>query len=111
LVEYLVVPQHVLSPADQSIHVPNFAFYAVWYREYNSWGADAIFTGRSNDLSEYIIIDWLPEYENRMEVLSVEEIPMTIYSGPIGDRGTIPFPDIQNVTNFDRMPRRNVLDG
>ena len=31
LVEYPVVPQHVLSPADQSIHVPNFAFYAVWY--------------------------------------------------------------------------------
>ena len=45
LVEYPVVPQHVLSPADQSIHVPNFSFYAVWYRASNSWGADAIFTG------------------------------------------------------------------
>ena len=29
LVEYPVEPQHVLSPADQSIHVPNFAFYAT----------------------------------------------------------------------------------
>jgi hypothetical protein len=36
---------------------------------------------------------------------------MTLYSGPIGDRGTIPFPDLQNVTNFYRMPRRSVLEG
>ena len=36
---------------------------------------------------------------------------MTLYSGPIGDRGRIPFPELQNVTNFDRMPRRNILEG
>ena len=36
---------------------------------------------------------------------------MTLYSEPIGDRGTIPFRDLQNVTNFDRMPRLNVLEG
>jgi hypothetical protein len=35
LVEYPVVPQHVLSPANQPIHVPNFAFYAVWYTASN----------------------------------------------------------------------------
>jgi hypothetical protein len=35
-------------------------------------------------------MDWLPE--------------------PSGDRGTISFSDLQNVTNFDRMPRRNVLE-
>ena len=52
LVEYPVVPQHVLSPADQSIHTPNFSFYATWYRVSHSWGADAVFTGWSNDLPE-----------------------------------------------------------
>ena len=57
LVEYLVVPQHVLSSADQSIHVPNFALYAVWYTASNSWGDDAIFTGWSNDLQEYILMN------------------------------------------------------
>jgi hypothetical protein len=49
LVEYPGVPQHVLSPANQSIHVPNFAFYAVWYTASNSWGADAVFTGWSTN--------------------------------------------------------------
>jgi hypothetical protein len=57
LLEYPVVPQHVLSPADQSVHVPNFSFYAVWYRASNSWGADAIFTGWSTDLPDYILMD------------------------------------------------------
>jgi hypothetical protein len=52
LVEYPVVPQHVLSPADQSIHVPNFTFYGVWYRASNNWGADAIHTEWSNDLPD-----------------------------------------------------------
>ena len=100
-----MVPQHVLSPADQSIHVPNFAFYATWYRASDSWGANAIFTGWSNDLPEYIIMDWVPE------IPSVDEFSMTLYSGPIGDRGRIPFPELQNVTNLDRMPRRNILKG
>ena len=111
LVEYPVVPHHVLSPADQSIHVTNFAFYATWYRASDSWGADAIFTGWSNDLPEYIIMDWVPEYAHRMDIPSVDEFPMTLYSGPIDDRGRIPFPELQNVTNFDRMPRRNILEG
>jgi hypothetical protein len=111
LVEYPVVPQHVLSPANQSIHVPIFSFYAVWYRASNSWRADAIFTGWSTDLQEYIIMDWIPEYANRMDIPSVDEFSMTLYSGPIGDRGRIPFPDLQNVTNFYRMPTRSVLEG
>jgi hypothetical protein len=111
LVEYPVVPQHVLSPADQSVHVPNFSFYAVWYRVSNSWGADAIFTGWSTDLPEYIIIDWIPEYANRMDIPSVDEFPMTLYSGSIGDCGRIPLPDLLNVTNFYRMPTRSKLEG
>ena len=111
LVEYPVVPQHVLSPADQSIHVPNFQFYAVWYTASNSWGSDAIFTGWSNDLPEYIIMDWIPEYAHRTDIPSVDEFPLTLYSGPIGERGRIPFPELQNVTNFDRLPRRNILEG
>ena len=57
----------------------------------SSWGADAIFTGWSNDLPEYIIMDWIPEYANRMDIPSVDEFPMTLYSGPIGDHGRIPF--------------------
>ena len=36
---------------------------------------------------------------------------MTLYSGPMGDRGRIPFPELQNVTNYDRIPRRSILDG
>ena len=36
---------------------------------------------------------------------------MTLYSGPIGDRGRIPFPELQNVTNLDRLPRRSILEG
>ena len=111
LVEYPVVPQHVLSPADQSIYVPNFSFYATWYRASNSWGADAIFTGWSNDLPEYIIMDWIPEYAHRMDIPSVDEFPLTMYSGPIGDHGSIPFPELQKVTNFDRISRRSVLEG
>ena len=108
---YPVVPQHVLLPADQSIHVPNFAFYATWYRASNSWGADGIFTGWSNDLPEYIIIDWIPEYANKTDIPSVDEFPLTLYSRPVGDCGKIPFPDLQNVTNFNRMPRRSVIEG
>jgi hypothetical protein len=80
LEEYPVVPQHVLSPADQSIHVPNFSFYAVWYRESNSWGADAIFTGWTDNLPEYILMDWIPEYANRMDIPTVDEFPKTLYS-------------------------------
>ena len=101
LVEYPVVPQHVLSPADQSINVLNFAFYATWYRASDNWGADAIFTGWSNDLPEYIIMDWIPEHANRMDIPSVNEFSMTMYAEPIGDRGSIPFPELQNITNFD----------
>ena len=41
----------------------------------------------------------------------MDEFLMTLYSGPISDRGSVSFPDLQNVTNFDRMPRRNVLEG
>jgi hypothetical protein len=111
LVEYPMVPQHVLSLANQSIHVPNFAFYAVWYTASNSWGSDAIFTGWSNDLQEYILMDWIPEYSNMIDIPSVDEFSMTLYSGAIGDRGRIPFPDLQNVTNFYRMPTRSVLEG
>ena len=106
-----MIPQHVLSPADQSIHVPNFSYYAVWYTASNRWGADAIFTGWSNNLPEYIIMDWVPEYAHRMDIPSVDEFPMTLYSEPIAYRGRILFPELQNVTNFDRMPRRNILEG
>ena len=106
-----MVPQHVLSPADQSIHVPNFAFYAVWYTASNSWGEDAIFTGWSNDLQEYILMNWVPEYANRTDIPAVEDFPMTLYSGNIGERGRVPFPELQNVTNFDRMQTRSVLEG
>jgi hypothetical protein len=67
-----VVPQHVLSPADQYIHVLNFAFYAVWYQEPNSWDLDAIFTGWPNNLPEYIIMDWIPEYANRIDIPLVD---------------------------------------
>ena len=101
LVEYPVVPQHVLSPADQSIHVPNFQFYAVWYTASNSLGTDAIFTGWSNNLPEYIIMDWIPEYAHRTDIPSVDEFPLTLYSGPISERGMIPFPELKNVTTFD----------
>jgi len=111
LVEYPVVPQHVLSPADQSIHVPNFAFDAVWYTASNSWGEDAIFTGWSNDLQEYILMNWVPEYANRTDIPTVEDFPMTLYSGSIGERGRVPYPELQNVTNFDRMQTRSVLEG
>ena len=41
----------------------------------------------------------------------MHEFPMTLYSGPIGDLRMNPFPELQNVTNFDRMPRRNILEG
>jgi hypothetical protein len=109
LVQYPVVPQHVLSPANQSIHVPNFAFYAVWYTASNSWGENAIFTRWSKDLHEYIIMDWVPEYANRIDIPSVNDFPMTMYSGDIGDRGRIPFPELQNVTNLDCMQTRSVL--
>jgi hypothetical protein len=56
-------------------------------------------------------MDWIPEYAHRMDIPSVDEFPMTMYSEPIGDRGSIPFPDLQNVTNFYRMPRHSVLEG
>ena len=56
-------------------------------------------------------MDWMPEYANRIDIPSVDEFPMPIYSGPIGDRGSILFPDLQNVTNFYRMSRRSVLEG
>ena len=55
-------------------------------------GADARFTGWSIYLSEYVIMEWIPEYANRTDRLSVEVFPMTLYSGHIGDRGSIPFP-------------------
>jgi hypothetical protein len=41
----------------------------------------------------------------------VNEFPMTLYSGPIGDHRRVPFPDVQNVTSFYRMPTRSVLEG
>ena len=56
-------------------------------------------------------MNWIPEYANRIDIPSVDEFPMTLYSGPIGDRGRIPFPDLQNVTNFYRMPTLSVLKG
>ena len=56
-------------------------------------------------------MDWIPEYAHRMDIPSIDEFPITLYSGPIDVRGSIPFPDLQNVTNFYRMPRRNVLEG
>ena len=56
-------------------------------------------------------MDWIPEYANRMDIPSVDDFPMTLYSGLIGDRERIPFPDLQNVTNFFRMPTRSVLEG
>jgi hypothetical protein len=56
-------------------------------------------------------MDWIPEYVNRMDIPSVDEFQITMYSGPIGDHGTVPFPDLQNVNNFDRSPRRNILEG
>ena len=101
LVEHPVVPQHVLSPADQSNSRTDISFYAAWYRTSNKWGADARFTGWSNYLSEYVIMEWIPEYAHRRDRPSVHEFPMTLYSGPIGDRGRIPFPELQNATNFD----------
>ena len=106
-----MVPQHVLPSADQSIHVPNFQFYAVWYTASDSWGADAIFTGWSNDLPEYILMDWITEYVHRTDIPSVDEFPLMLYSGQINERGSIPFPELQNFTNFDLMPRRNILEG
>ena len=111
LVEYPVVPQHVLPPADQSIHVPNFQFYAVWYTPSYSWGTDAIFTGWSSDLPEYILMDWIPEYVHMTDIPSVDEFPMTLYSGLIGERGKIPFPELQNFTNFDRQWKMPHLHG
>jgi hypothetical protein len=45
-----------------------------------------------------------------MDIPSVDEIPMTLNSGAIGDHGRIPFPVLQNVTNFYRMPTRSVLE-
>ena len=36
---------------------------------------------------------------------------MTLYSETIRDCGRIPFPDLQNVTNFNRMPRCIVMEG
>jgi hypothetical protein len=56
-------------------------------------------------------MNWMSEHANRMDIHTVDKFPMTLYSGPIGVRETIPFPDLQNVTNFDHMPRRNVLEG
>jgi hypothetical protein len=56
-------------------------------------------------------MDWIPEYAHRLDIPSADEFPLTMYSGPIGDHGSIPFPELQNVTNFYRMPRRSVLEG
>ena len=56
-------------------------------------------------------MDWIPEYVHIPDIPSVDEFPMTLYYGPIGERGTIPFHELQNFTNFDRMPRRNILEG
>jgi hypothetical protein len=55
-------------------------------------------------------MDWIPEYANKMDIPLVDEFPMTLYSEPIGDRGRIPFSDLQNVTNFYRMPTHSVLE-
>jgi hypothetical protein len=41
----------------------------------------------------------------------VDDFPMTLYSGPIPDRKTVSFPDLQNFTNFNHMPWRDVLEG
>jgi hypothetical protein len=54
---------------------------------------------------------WIPEYANRMDIPTVDEFPVALYSKPTGDHGTDPLPDQQNITNFDRMSRRNVLEG
>ena len=56
-------------------------------------------------------MDWIPEYGHRTDIPSVDEFPLTLYSGQIDERGRIPFPELQNFTNFDRMPRRNILEG
>ena len=55
-------------------------------------------------------MDWIPEYVHRADIPSVDEFPLTLYSGQIDERGRIPFPELQNFTNFDRMPRRNILE-
>ena len=56
-------------------------------------------------------MEWIPEYAHRWDRPSVHEFPMTLYSEPIGDRGRIPSPELQNFTNFDWMPRRSILEG
>jgi hypothetical protein len=61
-------------------------------------------------MHEYIIMDWVPEYANRIDIPSVDDFPMTLYSRDIDDRGRIPFPELQNVINFDRMQTRSVLE-
>jgi hypothetical protein len=56
-------------------------------------------------------MDWITENAHRMGIPLVDKISMTMYSGHIGDRKSIPFPDLQNVTSFYHMPRRSVLEG
>ena len=56
-------------------------------------------------------MDWIRDYVHRTDIPSVDEFPLMLYSGQLSERGSIPFPELQNFTNFDLMPTRNILDG
>jgi hypothetical protein len=45
LVTHPVIPQHVLAPSNNLIHVLNFFFYAAYYRASENWDAETILTG------------------------------------------------------------------